>query len=149
MRKSAASSTSATPGRVEELLVAAGGTPPPHAVKVAELAKRQGVSLSALFDATGVGEEIPRDVVTTVDLELKYAGYFVKEREAAARLKRMADYALPSDANYDSMRTLSTESRQKLAARRPSSLAQAASIPGVNPADLQNLVLEIERSRAL
>jgi tRNA uridine 5-carboxymethylaminomethyl modification enzyme len=46
------------------------------------------------------------------------------------------------------MRTLSVESRQKLAARKPLSLAQAASVPGVSPADLQNLILEIERSRS-
>jgi tRNA uridine 5-carboxymethylaminomethyl modification enzyme len=43
------------------------------------------------------------------------------------------------------MRTLSVEARQKLTARRPATLAQAAGIPGVTPADLQNLVLEVER----
>lgn len=51
------------------------------------------------------------------------------------------------DAPYERMRTLSIESRQKLVRRRPLPLAQAASIPGVSPADLQNLVLEIDRSR--
>ena len=56
-----------------------------------------------------------------------------------------ATLALPPDTPYDSMRTLSVEARQKLAARRPASLAQAAGIPGVTPADLQNLVLEVER----
>src|ERR1019366_2817904 len=78
---------------------------------------------------------LSREVVTTVELELKYAGYFAKERVAADRLKGMAGYALPLDAPYGAMRTLSMESRQKLALRKPSSLAQAASIPGVSPAD--------------
>jgi tRNA uridine 5-carboxymethylaminomethyl modification enzyme len=72
----------------------------------------------------------------------------VKERFAADRLRRMGEYALPYDAPYERMLTLSMESRQKLAMRRPLSLAQAASVPGVSPADLQNLVLEIERSRS-
>jgi tRNA uridine 5-carboxymethylaminomethyl modification enzyme len=45
------------------------------------------------------------------------------------------------------MRSLSFEARQKLAARRPATLAQASSIPGVSPNDLQNLVLEVERLR--
>ena len=140
--------TQARAEHVDEQLVAAGTAPLAHPVRVAELAKRQGASLAALFTATGVTEELSRDAIVTVELELKYAGYFAKERYAADRLRRMAEYALPHDAPYERMRTLSVESRQKLAARRPLSLAQAASVPGVSPADLQNLILEIERSRS-
>ena len=143
-----ASETTAQPERVHALLVAAGSSPIAHGVRIAELVKRQGVTLGALFAAGGVGAELSREAVTTVELELKYAGYFEKERQAADRMKRMGGFALPPDAAYEGMLTLSTESRQKLAARRPLSLAQAASIPGVSPADLQNLVLEIERSRS-
>jgi tRNA uridine 5-carboxymethylaminomethyl modification enzyme len=143
-----ARATSVSPEQAAALVTATGTAPLAHAVRIAELVKRQNVSLASLLRATMVGEDLPREAVTTVELELKYAGYFAKEREAADRLKGMAEYALPLDAPYEAMRTLSTESRQKLAARKPSSLAQAASIPGVSPADLQNLVLEIERSRA-
>ena len=140
--------TQARGEQVDAQLVAAGTAPLAHPVRVAELAKRQGASLAALFEAAGVRETFPRDALTTVELELKYAGYFAKERLAADRLRRMGEYALPHDAPYERMRTLSVESRQKLAARKPLSLAQAASVPGVSPADLQNLILEIERSRA-
>ncbi|MFI5231219.1 MAG: tRNA uridine-5-carboxymethylaminomethyl(34) synthesis enzyme MnmG [Gemmatimonadales bacterium] len=140
--------TQARADQVDEQLVAAGTAPLAHPVRVAELVKRQGASLAALFAATGVEEPLSREVLVTVELELKYAGYFAKERHAADRLRRMGQYVLPHDAAYERMHTLSVESRQKLAARRPLSLAQAASIPGVSPADLQNLVLEIERSRS-
>lgn len=140
--------TQARGEQVDSLLVASGSAPLVHPVRVAELAKRQGVSLRALFAATGVTEELTRDALTSTELELKYAGYFVKERYAADRLRRMGEYALPHDAPYERMRTLSVESRQKLSARKPLSLAQAASVPGVSPADLQNLILEIERSRS-
>jgi tRNA uridine 5-carboxymethylaminomethyl modification enzyme len=140
--------TQARGEHVDAQLVAAGTAPLLHPVRVADLAKRQGASLSALFAATGVSEELARDALITVELELKYAGYFAKERYAADRLKRMGEYALPHDAPYERMRTLSMESRQQLAARKPLSLAQAASVPGVSPADLQNLILEIERSRS-
>jgi tRNA uridine 5-carboxymethylaminomethyl modification enzyme len=140
--------TQARGEHVDAQLVAAGTAPLLHPVRVADLAKRQGASLGALFAATGVGEELARDALITVELELKYAGYFAKERYAADRLKRMGEYALPHDAPYERMRTLSMESRQQLAARKPLSLAQAASVPGVSPADLQNLILEIERSRS-
>jgi tRNA uridine 5-carboxymethylaminomethyl modification enzyme len=140
--------TQARPEHVDAQLVAAGTARLQHPVRVAELAKRQGASLSDLFASTGVTEELSRDAIVSAELELKYAGYFVKERKAAERLKRMSEYALPADAPYERMRTLSVESRQKLAARQPLSLAQAASVPGVSPADLQNLILEIERSRS-
>ena len=139
--------TSARPDLVDPLVTAAGGSPLAHAVRVVELAKRNGMSLDQILAATGVAEPFSRDELTTVDLEIKYSGYFEKERLAADRLARMADLPLPVDAPYAQMKTLSMESRQKLAARRPQTLAQASSIPGVRPADLQNLVLEIERLR--
>ena len=143
-----AEETSVQPALVDDLLRAAGSTALVHGVKIAELAKRHGVSLQSLFDAAGVPDIDCLDAVSSVELELKYAGYFVRERNAAARLKQLAGYPIPGDAPYGAMLTLSVESRQKLASRQPSTLAQAASIPGVSPADLQNLLLELERSRA-
>jgi tRNA uridine 5-carboxymethylaminomethyl modification enzyme len=140
--------TSARPEAVEQLVTAAGGAPLAHAVRVVELAKRNGITLDAVLAAVGVSEPFSRDEVTTVELEIKYSGYFEKERFAADRLAKMAEMPLPADAPYELMKTLSMESRQKLAARRPQTLAQAASIPGVRPADLQNLVLELERLRS-
>jgi tRNA uridine 5-carboxymethylaminomethyl modification enzyme len=85
--------------------------------------------------------------VITAELELKYAGYFVREREQAAKLRRMGAFALSSDLPYETMHSLSYESRQKLGALRPGTLAQAARVPGVSPTDLQNLVLEVEKWR--
>jgi tRNA uridine 5-carboxymethylaminomethyl modification enzyme len=140
--------TSVRPEQVAELLAPSGTAPLIHSVRIAELAKRQGITLGELFVTAGVDPGLPAEALTTVDLELKYDGYFKREREAASRLKKMSAFVLPADAPYEGMRSLSTESRQKLAARRPSSLAQAANIPGVSPSDLQNLVLEIERLRS-
>jgi tRNA uridine 5-carboxymethylaminomethyl modification enzyme len=129
------------------VLASANSAPLAHSVKIAEVAKRQGVSLSELFAAAGVGDALQRDAVVTAELELKYAGYFVREREQAAKLRRMGQFSLEGDVPYGEMPSLSFESRQKLAAIRPSTLAQAARIPGVSPTDIQNLVLEIEKRR--
>jgi tRNA uridine 5-carboxymethylaminomethyl modification enzyme len=85
--------------------------------------------------------------VISADLELKYAGYFIRERDQAEKMRRMGQFGLAEDLAYGDMRSLSFESRQKLAAIRPSTLAQAARIPGVSPTDLQNLVLEVEKRR--
>jgi tRNA uridine 5-carboxymethylaminomethyl modification enzyme len=141
--------TSILPSQVETLLARVESAPLEHSVKIAELAKRQGVSLGDLFSAARVGEALHRDAVVTAELELKYAGYFVRERDQAAKMRRMGQFPLAGDVPYAEMQSLSSESRQKLAAIRPSSLAQAARIPGVSPTDLQNLVLEIEKRRRL
>jgi tRNA U34 5-carboxymethylaminomethyl modifying enzyme MnmG/GidA len=142
-----AAGTSIRPAQADPLLAACGSAPLPHAVRVAEVARRQGVSLGELFAATGVGAGLPREALVTAELELKYAGYFERERVQAERLRRLGDIALDPDLAYPEMRSLSFEARQKLAAIRPRSVAQAARIPGVSPTDLQNLVLEIDRRR--
>jgi tRNA uridine 5-carboxymethylaminomethyl modification enzyme len=139
--------TSITPVQASELLARAASAPLAHSVKIAELAKRQSITLDALFAVTGVGGDLERDALITAELELKYAGYFVRERDQAAKLRRMGQFALEGEIPYAEFRSLSFESRQKLASIRPSTLAQASRIPGVSPTDLQNLVLEIEKRR--
>ncbi len=136
-----------TPAQADPLLVGTGTAPLAHAVRIAEVARRQGVSLGALFAAAGVGRELAEDVVISAELELKYASYLDKERRAAERLRAMGSLRLPADFEYAALRTLSMEARQKLTARRPETMAQAASIPGITPSDLQNLVIELERRR--
>ena len=140
-----AGATSLTPEAAAPVLARVGERPLSHAVPLVEVAKRGKVPLRDLFAAAGVGAELHREAVGTADLEIKYAGYFVRERAAADRLRRMGDLRLPAEAPYAAMQSVSMEARQQLAARRPATLAQAASIPGVSPADLQNLILEVER----
>lgn len=137
--------TSITPSAAASVLLASGESPLSHAVPIHDVAKRQKAALRDLFEAAGVGAALTTDAVTTADLEIKYAGYLERERAAAARLQRLATLALPADLAYDRLINVSVEARQKLAARRPATLAEAASIPGVSPADLQNLAFELGR----
>src|SRR5688500_5478539 len=142
-----AEQASVRPEVSNDVLSGAGSAPSQHSVKVVELAKRQDVSLRALPDAAGVGEDLPHDGLITADLEIKYEGYFARERDQADRLRRMGDFALDSSLAYDELLSLSFEARQQLAAVRPLTLAQASRIPGVSPSDLQNLVLEVGKRR--
>jgi tRNA uridine 5-carboxymethylaminomethyl modification enzyme len=142
-----AASTSVRPSQVQPLLERLGSALIPHSVKISEIARRQEVPLAALFEAAGLADAPVGEAVVTAELEIKYAGYFARERDAADRMRRMGDFALAADLPYERMKSLSTEARQKLGHRRPLSLAMAARIPGVSPADLQNLVLEAERWR--
>ena len=117
------------------------------AERVASLVKRPGTSLRALLSAAGVSESWTDDAVAAAEIELKYEGYLAREKDAAARLAEMTDFALPMDLPYPELQSLSIEARQKLATVRPASLAQAGRIPGVSPSDLHNLVVETTRWR--
>jgi tRNA uridine 5-carboxymethylaminomethyl modification enzyme len=118
-------------------------------VKIVEVARRQDVSLRDLLRAVGLGADLDDEALVTADLEIKYAGYFERERAQADRMRRMGDFSLDADLEYGEMQSLSFEARQKLSNLRPGSLAQASRIPGVSPSDLQNLVIEVERRRRL
>jgi tRNA uridine 5-carboxymethylaminomethyl modification enzyme len=145
--RSLAEATSISPENAAGVLAAAGSAPLAHAVRLAELARRQSVALLDLFRAAAVGRHLPSDAVVSTELELKYAGYFERERVQADRLRRMGEFPLDVSLPYEEMLSLSFEARQKLGARRPRTLAQASSMPGVSRTDLQNLVIEIEKRR--
>ena len=107
------------------------------------------MSLAELFAAREVGSDLDREALITAELEIKYAGYFERERESAEKMRRMAQLRLDEDLPYADMLSLSLEARQKLAVIRPRTLAQASRVPGVSPNDLQNLLIEIEKRRRL
>lgn len=138
---------SVPPAAVANLLAAAGSAPLAHAVRASELARRVGVGLGDVLRAAGEAVTDDAEALTSADLEIKYAGYFARERAAAERLRQLGAYRLDDNAEYVTMTSLSFESREKLQRQQPATLAQAASIPGVSPSDLQNLVLEMERRR--
>jgi tRNA uridine 5-carboxymethylaminomethyl modification enzyme len=144
---SLAKSTSVRPDAVSAMLTTVGSAQLPHPMRIAEVVKRQGVTLSQLFAAAGVGSQLADEAVVTTELELKYEGYFERERVQADKVKRMGEFSLDGELPYNDMRSLSTEARQKLATVRPRTLAQASRISGISASDLQNLVIEVERHR--
>ncbi len=141
-----ARATTITPGAAAAALADA-GTSLGEPERVASVARRPGVSLRALLEAAGVPVTAEEAAVVSAGIELKYDGYLAREREAAARLAELASFALPADLPYVEFKSLATEARQKLDRIRPTSLAQAARIPGVSPSDLHNLVVETARWR--
>jgi tRNA uridine 5-carboxymethylaminomethyl modification enzyme len=105
------------------------------------------VSLKVLLESVGTIDWVDAEAITAAEIELKYDGYLARERDAASRLAELASFALPLDLPYPMLASLSTEARQKLERIRPTSLAQAARVPGVSPSDLHNLVMETIRWR--
>ena len=115
---------------------------------VRELLKRPRVRFEDLVRAgeTSGAQRFDPDVLSTVEMEFKYEGYLGRERDRAEALRRREAMSLPAGARYGEMRSLSYEARQKLERVRPRTLGQAARIPGISPADLQNLLVELRKS---
>lgn len=142
--------TSVGPDEVSKILEEVDSSPIQQKVRAVDLLRRPRVSaraLIALADEPPEGE-MADEILAAVEVELKYAGYVKRERERAARLRSQAAFVLDADLPYRDFVTVSWEAREKLSTVRPGSLAQAGRIPGVSPADLQNLMLEVRKLRA-
>jgi len=114
--------------------------------RVADWAKRHELPLAEVLAAAGA-ECREVDDVHWVDVELKYAGYIARERRSAARLAGMDGLQLPEEIGYRSIDGLSKEAVEKLDRVRPTTLAQAAQVPGITAADLHRLAHAVAKGR--
>ena len=133
------------PCAANPVLEAARTAPIDRPVRARELLRRPGVTARALLASAEDPPAFGQDVVATVEIDTKYEGYVRRERDRAEKLRTQAEFAIPADAPFEDFATLSYEARQKLTRIRPANLAQASRIPGVSPADLQNLVMELRK----
>ena len=92
-------------------------------------------------------QRLPEDVGEQIEISVKYDGYIRRELLQVERAKRLESLAIPDDFDYAAVEALSREGRDKLGRVRPSSVGQAARIPGVTPADLSILMVLLERNR--
>ncbi|MGB3518106.1 MAG: tRNA uridine-5-carboxymethylaminomethyl(34) synthesis enzyme MnmG [Elainellaceae cyanobacterium] len=84
-----------------------------------------------------------------VEIDIKYAGYIQRQQQQIDQVTRQAQRPLPQDLNYFDIQTLSMEAREKLAKVQPLTIGQASRIGGVNPADINALLVYLEmRSRS-
>ena len=82
-----------------------------------------------------------------VEVEIKYAGYIDKQRQQIEKFRRLEGRRLPENLDYSSLDGLRIEARQKLDAIRPESIGQASRISGVSPADINVLLIHLEKMR--
>ena len=111
-----------------------------------EILKRPGIDVVALvgvLKARGIAVDEP--VVSQLEIEAKYQGYLQRQDEEIARVKANEEVALRPDFDYRGISGLSNELKDKLAARQPATIAQAARVPGVTPAALSLLLVHAKR----
>lgn len=100
-------------------------------------------------DVTGIVGRPPAapEIAEQVSIHAKYAGYIEKQRAQVEKFRKLEQKALPADVDYLSIRGISRESAEKLAAVMPRSLGQAGRITGVSPADISVLLVWLEQNR--
>ena len=84
--------------------------------------------------------------IEQLEIEAKYAGYIERQAAEIERAARMGDEEIPAQFNYDAVKGLSAEVRQKLKLHRPQTIAQALRISGVTPAAISILLIYLKKS---
>ena len=129
------------------------GGPLARDVLALELLRRPEVSYEALVSLAAVGapdasagedDRLPGQLRLTIEVAAKYSGYLERQAAEVAQLERHEATALPPDFDYQRVRGLSTEARQRLLDTRPRTLGQAARIPGLTPVAISLLLVHLK-----
>lgn len=118
---------------------------PQGSISAEEVLKRGRADKHTLLAIDSSFNDFSPEAVSYVAVELKYEGYLKKEEQAIKEARRMEEKRLPEDIDYLSVEGLRLEARQKLNDHRPMTLAQAARISGVTPADVNVLILHLRK----
>ncbi len=89
--------------------------------------------------------EVDLEILEQAEIQVKYSGYIEKERNNANKLTRLEDVKIPEDFDYDKIKSMSIEARQKLGKIRPVTISQASRISGVSPSDISVLLIYMGR----
>ncbi len=130
-----------SPSAANPILTAKGEQPISTGAKLGDILKRPLISYGDLAPADPERPALDPRVRTTAEIEVKYEGYIKRQLAEAERHRKLEGIKLPPDVDYASIRGLRIEARQKLAEARPATLADAARISGVSPADVSVLLI--------
>tara|TARA_B100000579_G_scaffold416466_1_gene412055 strand:- start:173 stop:847 length:675 start_codon:yes stop_codon:yes gene_type:complete len=125
------------------------GTPIKGSLTLANFLRRTNIHYQDLIDYNLTSKNIPYDVQEGVEIDIKYSGYLERQKAQINQLKQQSKKLLPKNINYNDIKTLSKEAREKLTISQPKSLGHAAQLPGVSKADLTALLvwLKIEQMK--
>ena len=135
--------------RLRDFFAALGESLPANAMPVGELFRRPGVTQENLAAFWPKLRDFPENIRAEAETAFRYDGYVARQREEAKRQAGAEQTALPTDLDYSRIAGLTSEAREKLAAIRPRTLGQAARIPGITPAALTCLEIELKKREIL
>ena len=88
---------------------------------------------------------LDQEVIEQAEIQVKYSGYIEKEKNHADKLHRLEDVRIPDNYDFEKIKAISIEARQKLTKIRPTTIAQASRISGVSPSDVSVLLIHMGR----
>ncbi|MGI9545810.1 MAG: tRNA uridine-5-carboxymethylaminomethyl(34) synthesis enzyme MnmG [Flavobacteriaceae bacterium] len=118
--------------------------------KMFKLFSRPGVSMDHMLELDKVseyvkGNALEKEVLEQAEIQIKYSGYIEKEKNNADKLQRLENVKIPDKFNYNNLKSLSFEAREKLESIRPVTVSQASRISGVSPSDISVLLVHLGR----
>lgn len=143
---------SIAPADLQSYLKSVGSAPLTQGRKLYDILLRNEVTLKGLIEAlpSSLGEFIHNgafsdEIIEEAEIQIKYKGYIERERFVADKLLRLENIRIPESFDFNTLTSLSIESRQKLTRIRPSTIGQASRIPGVSPSDINVLLIYFGR----
>lgn len=133
--------------KVNEFLKSKGSSTINDGIKLNELLKRTELNYKDLKE---IDEEMPnltKEEAEQVQIQVKYEGYIKMQMAQVNKFKKLEDKKLPETINYEDIKGISLEGRQKLNKFKPASVGQASRISGVSPADISVLLIYLEQQR--
>ena len=112
---------------------------------MAELIKRPELNYDILSPIDPDRPTLPDEVKEEVEIQLKYEGYIARQERQVAQSRKLESKRIPDDINYDDIKSLRIEARQKLTSIRPETIGQASRISGVSPADISVLQVYLKQ----
>ena len=133
-----------SPKQINEFLTSRGESTVLNGVTVKELIKRNNISIFDLQNELGLFENIPYEVLSYINTEVKYEGYIKRENDNIEKTRKVETIELPEDIDYAALSGLRLEARQKLNKIKPRTLGQAKRIDGVSPADINVIMIYLK-----
>jgi tRNA uridine 5-carboxymethylaminomethyl modification enzyme len=137
------------PDQVNNYLMGLSSSPISHKIKAAQLLIRPDISLLGVISCSDLLKDFTKsfsvEAKEQAEIEIKYEVYLEKEEELVKKMSTLENQVIPDNFNYDKIVSLSNESRQKFNKIKPQTLGQASRISGVNPSDVQILMVYMGR----
>ncbi len=142
--------TSYDPREVNTILEKLDSAPVKQADKMVKVFSRPKVTMAHMLELPKVKayveeRDLGREVMEQTEIQVKYSGYIEKEKNNADKLQRLEGIKIPENFDYERLKSLSTEARQKLSSIRPATISQASRISGVSPSDISVLLVYMGR----
>ena len=131
--------------KVNDFLVKQGTSALTTGTKMSELLKRPEISYESLMEIDENKPELSRQEKDEVEIQIKYEGYIKLQEAQVEKFKKLEEKILPENIDYEEIKGISLEGRQKLNKFKPRSIGQASRISGVSPADVSVLLITLQQ----